>query len=101
MKIFIIIMACVASGCVSMGYDEIYSQVTITPTMDPDGTKTFSVIGLNRLPSYATNLTPENYHARMIQMEMGKQNYCPDGYSINPASTERSKDVTIYHGTCK
>jgi len=97
----ITIVTILLSGCMTLEYDMLYSQVHIKPIMSPDGKKTFMVNAHNHLPSYEKNKTIKEFHKEIIPYEMGKVNYCENGYEIDYENPKHVSDFVVYNGVCK
>lgn len=104
----IIILCVFLSGCYS-AYPTytapdpmltLYNNVAITPSISPDGKNTFQITAWNQMPTiHKPDETLEQAHARMIAVQMGRQQLCLKGYDI--ADTRIVGNNTFYEGKCK
>lgn len=97
----ILSLSILLSACTPLEYDILYSQVHIKPIMSPDGKKTFIVNAHNHLPSYEKNKAITEFHKEIIPYEMGKVNYCSNGYIIDYKNPKHAGEYLVYNGGCK
>lgn len=78
----------------------LYNNVSISPSISPDGKNTFQITAWNQMPSiHKPGETLAEAHARMISAQMGRQRLCLNGYEL--ASKRVVDSNTFYEGVCK
>ena len=110
----LILLSALLSGCAAYpdytttqnGYAQdsylasIYSKVVISPSVAPDGSKSFTAVGYNQSAKYsAPGETLEQTHKRMIATELAKQKLCMNGYSFIDKKVVGQQ--VVYRGKCK
>ncbi len=96
------------SGCVATpnymadANDMLSTSLAFSPAVSPEGARSFTAVGHNIKPSYAPpDYSFEKTHRMLISAELGKRQYCMDGYTVNKKADQPSASMTIYEGVCK
>ena len=105
---YVLLSVALMTGCVSvpdysgMQNDMLSRSITINSFTSPEGKQTFRAVGHNVFPSIVPQgQTIENWHHMLISMEMGKRQYCQNGYTFDKTTMPPDLNMTIYDGTCK
>ena len=84
------------AGCAPLTSSDLSS---FNPYITKDGQQSFRFVANNKLPSYYKDADIQQIHEAWISNEMGRRQYCTNGYNIE--SQTNSGEFIVYEGTCK